>query len=304
MHEKPIDEMALFSRRLVLATGAALGGMAAAPGLATAATAPSQPEALAREAGIPADPRSRIAIMRRMRLRTDAGPVFWFFRGRNYAQQGAQLIPLCELIFGAVMMVTPRADGGMDLAQYELGFRTALDSGKRTDKLHNPITGELVDVPFAPVGPTLLHYDADNNLHLPAGIGGTNFTFEQVPELFYTIGDMVSFQTHSRARAQTPGARDRVLNDMTMLCSPAHQALNPRVSCASATGHGSDVTDYARWLKMPEGAGTQTLRSIGQKVDKFSDMPEDWRAMLAANDPAMAADPLGGLQRKAAEYRN
>jgi hypothetical protein len=33
-------------------------------------------------------------------------------------------------------------------------------------------------------------------------------------------------------------------------------------------------------------------------------MPEDWRAMLAANDPAMAADPIAGLQRKAVEYKN
>ena len=68
--------------------------------------------------------------------------------------------------------------------------------------------------------------------------------------------------------------------------------------------HGSDVTDYARWWKMPPGLGTQTLRSVGQKVRRFADMPSDWIAMVAKADPKMAADPLSVLSREAALYRN
>ena len=47
------------------------------------------------------------------------------------------------------------------------------------------------------------------------------------------------------------GSTTCVLNDMSMICSPAAEALNPRLNFASATAHGSDVTDYARWWKMP-----------------------------------------------------
>lgn len=307
MFDDPADEMALFSRRTLIAGGIALSSAAAWPARASDGASnarhPGGP-APAREAGIPADAASRIAMVRRMRLRTDAGPVFWYFRGRNYAQVGAGLIPMCELTFGAVMLVTPGADGSMDVVQYELGFRTALGSSERTDTLLNPITGAMVDVPFAPVGPTRVHYGADNMLQLPESIGGTRFTLEHVPELFYHVGDQICFQTHSRARAQTPGMTDRVLNDMSMICSPAAQALDAGVAFAPATAHGTDVTDYARWWKMPPASGTQTLRSVGQKVARFADMPQDWRAMLAATDPQMAADPLAGLQRKAAEYRN
>jgi len=301
MLDDPADEMALMSRRMLLGGGLALGAAATLPAIAMEGTSNA---GLGREAGIPADIASRIALLRRMRLRTDAGPVFWFFRGRNYAQQGANLIPLCELTFGAVMMVNPNADGSMDVTQYELGFRTPLDTGTRADKLRNPITGEMIDAPFAPVGPTTVHYDAQHVLQIPETIGGTRFTLEHVPELFYHVGDQVAFQTHSRARATTAGSADRVLNDMSMICSPAAQALDPKVTFASAMAHGTDVTDYARWWKMPPGSGTQTLRSIGQKVRTYAEMPEDWRAMLAANDPAMAADPIAGLKRKAVEYRN
>ncbi len=295
------DETVLMSRRTWMTTGLAL---VALPALAATTETQTSASSLMREAGIPTDPRQRISIMRRMRLRTNPGVVFWWFRGRNYAQQGATLTPMCELIFGAMMKVKPRSDGGLDVVQYELGFRTALDSNERAEKLRNPLTGEMIAVPFAPVGPTVTHYSPENVLQLPPSIGGTTITLEHVPELFYRMGDMVCVQTHSRARAQTPGATDRVLNDMSMICSPASQALDPNRANASAWAHGTDVTDYARWLKMPPGIGTQTLRSVGQKVNRYGDMPPDWRAMVAKEDPKMAADPLSVLDREQAIYRN
>ncbi len=295
------DETLLIGRRALMASGLALGAAAALP----AGAAPTSPASgLMREEGIPSDPAARSAMVRRMRHRTDTGLVFWWFRGRNYAQQGATLTPMCELIFGAIAKVIPTADGGMDLVQYELGFRTAPDSGERAEKLRNPITGEMVDVPFAPVGPSRVHYSPDNVVQLPPQMGGSRFTAEHVPELFYRLGDQICFQTHTRAVSFVPGAPDRVLNDMSMICSPAAEALNPRLNFASATAHGSDVTDYARWWKMPPGMGSQTLRSVGQKVRRFEDMPRDWIAMVAKADPAMAANPLSVLERAEATYKN
>jgi hypothetical protein len=291
------DEFGLISRRLMLG-----GSMAVGAALATPAFAANSP--LERENGIPSDAASRIAITRRVRMRADKGLVFWWFRGRNYAQQGARLIPLCELIFGSMMDITPTADGGLAVVQYELGFRTALDSGERTEKLHNPVTGQMVDVPFAPVGPTHLTYSAQNVLQLPSSFGGSQFTTEHMPDIYYRLGDTLCFQTHSAARVVTPGQRDRVVNDMSMICSPMREALDTRRAYASAYAHGSDVTDYARWLKMPADAGTQTLRSIGQKVARWQDMPADWLAMVARSDPEMARDPLAVLRRPQAVYKN
>jgi len=162
----------------------------------------------------------------------------------------------------------------------------------------------MVDVPFAPVGPTRLTYSAQNVLQLPSTLGGSQFSSEHVPDIYYRMGDMLCYQTHTAARVVTPGQRDRVVNDMSMIVSPMREALNPKLGFASATAHGSDVTDYARWLKMPADAGTQTLRSIGQKVARWQDMPADWLAMVARNDPEMARDPLSVLRRKEAIYKN
>lgn len=294
------DEMFLLGRRALMIGTVAAGAATAMPALGAAPAT----SGLMREQGIPTDPAARAAIVRRMRHRTDAGLVFWWFRGRNYAQQGAILTPMCELIFGAIAKIIPNPDGTMDLVQFELGFRTAPDSGERAEKLRNPITGDMIDVPFAPVGPTRVHYSADNVVELPPQMGGSSFTAEHVPELFYRMGDQVCFQAHTKATSFVPGAKDRVLNDMTMICSPASEALDPRRKIARAWAHGSDVTDYARWWKMPAGMGSQTLRSIGEKVTRYSDMPADWRAMVAKADPKMAADPISVLDRAATTYKN
>lgn len=303
----PNDETFLLSRRTMMMGGAALGaaGMIGAPSLASAATTHSEGESLlGREGNLPTDHSSRLAMLRRMRMRTDDGMVFWFFRGRNYAQQGANLIPLCELNYGSFMKITNNADGSMSIRQFELGMRAALGTGPRSEQIYNPITDQMIDLPFAPVGPLTFQYDAENNLVVPEDIGGTTITVEHVPEVYYQLGNEVSFQTHSRARAVTPGKEDRVLNDMSIITSPLAEAIDPSVTFASARAYGGDVTDFARWLQMPPGAGTQTLRSVGEKYSTYEQMPADWRDALAAADPEMAADPIGGLDREMVEYRN
>ena len=289
-------------RRTLLAAGATASVLATLPGLAMAA--PASHGTVVGPDGLPADAATRAAIVRRMRYRADAGMVFWWFRGRSYAQQGATLTPLCGLLFGSMVNVTPRGDGGFDVRQYEIGFRTDLVTGERIEKMRNPLTGEMIDIPFGPVGPSVMAYSADNVPNVPKGMGGSQFAYEHNPETFYRAADTVFLQYHDHTTVTTPGKADRVINDFGMIYSPAAQALNPHVACASAWIQGTDVTDYARWLKMPAGKGTQTLRSIGQKVTRFGDMPKDWLAMVAKVDPKLIADPMSVFKRDQAIYKN
>lgn len=289
------DERALLNRRMLMAGGLAAAGAATLlPGLAAArAAAPV----------LPADEKGRAAVVRRMRFRTDAGVYMWWFRGRTYAQQGAKLIPVCGLVFGSMIKLTPRGDGGFDTVQYELGFRTDFDTGAHIEKLRNPVTGEMIDLPIYPVGPTHLHYSADNVPEVPETIGGSRFSYDHRPELFWQAGDTVFMQYQSQSRVETQGASDRIINDFGMIYGPAKSALDPGVMSAPAWVQGTDVTDYARWLKMPANSGTQTLRSIGAKVHRFEDMPADWLEIVSRIDPKMHADPMSVFDRSEATYK-
>lgn len=278
-----------------------IGGLVTAGAVATL----SAGDALAASpsATLPADAKARAAIVRRMRFRTDAGVFMWWFRGRTYAQQGAKLIPLCGMVFGSMIKLTPRSDGGFDTVQYELGFRTDYETGQHIEKLLNPITGETVDLPIYPVGPTHLHYSADNVPQVPETIGGSRFTYDHKPELFWEADGTIFMQYQAQSRVETAGASDRIINDFGMIYGPAKSALDPKVRCAPARVQGTDVTDYARWLKMPANSGTQTLRSIGAKVQRFEDMPADWLEIVRKIDPKMHADPMSVFERSEASYK-
>ncbi len=298
---QPVDEFAGISRRSVMLGALASGTLApmAAGAVFAAQGAGEDPGAV----GVPADPVVRAALVRRMRYRTDAGVLMWWFRGRMYAQQGADLTPICGMVLGSMLRLSPRADGGFDVVQYELGFRTDLDSGKRVDRLRNPITGEMLDIVAAPVGPTRMAYSADNTPSVPATLGGSKFTYEHRPENFWTAGNTLFIQYHARSKVETAGKPDRIINDFGIIYGDLATALDPAAKSVPAWIQGNDVTDYARWLKMPAGAGTQTLRSIGAKVHRYEDMPADWRAAVAEVDPAMAADPMSVFTRGEAVYK-
>ena len=292
------------SRRTLMGGAVALGAMGAAfaaPGVAIAQA--SRAGATGQE-GIPDDPIQRAALVRRMRLRHDEGIVMWWFRGRNYAQQGPVLTPICGMVFGAIARISPRADGGLEMQQYELGFRTDLETGERLEKLVNPLTGQTVTVPYAPVGPVSFSYSPQNDLILPETIGGSRFTMTHYPELFWRAGEMVHIQYQTQAHIETEGKADRITNDFGNIYSPATEALDPERTTARAWVQGTDVGDYQRWLEMPPEMGNQTLRSVGAKVFDFDEMPTDWLEMVRKADPRMAANPLSIFDREEATYRN
>lgn len=298
------SDFAGVSRRTVMLGALAAGAIVPAASSIAVAAAPLTDRGDPGAIGIPHDQAARAAIVRRMRYRTDAGMLMWWFRGRMYAQKGADLIPLCGMLFGSMIMLSPRDDGGFDVAQYELGFRTDWETGRRIDRLRNPLTGEMIDIPFAPVGPTQLSYSRDNTPSVPPTLGGSKLTYDHKPEQFWTAGDTIFMQYHARSKVETPDKPDRIINDFGMIYGSLAEALNPKVKSAKAWIQGNDVTDYARWLKMPADAeGSQTLRSIGAKVHDFKEMPEDWRAAVAEADPAMASDPLSVFSRNQAVYK-
>ncbi len=197
------DEQLMLSRRGLMIGGVAAGAIAALPFAPAMAFDPGAE-------GLPDDAASRVAIVRRLRYRSDAGTVMWWVRGRTYAQQGATLTPVCGLLFGSMIKLQPRDDGGFDVRQYEVGFRTDLVTGETLERLRNPITGDMIDIPFAPVGPTRLCYSPANVPVVPATVGGSKFTYTHFPEEFWRAGDTVFMQYHSRSVVETPGQANRV----------------------------------------------------------------------------------------------
>ncbi len=298
----PNPVSASVDRRGLMRGGALLGGAAVlGSGLTLSACAG---EAEKPAFAMPDTTEGMNALARRMRLRADAGTLFWWFRGEVLANRDAVLTPICNMLFGAMMKVEPQEDGTLSIVQMEVGFRTDPETGKRLKSVVNPFTKEEVAIPYSPVGPTHMSYDKDNHPVLPDTIGGSTFTLKHTPTAFELLSDTVAMRGRTEGTLFTPGKPDRHLNDMSTFFSPAAIALDPTVGCAPCHAAGSDVGGYSRWLNMPEGMGSQTIRTIGEKVTEFTDLPQDFLEMIEQEEPDLIRDPNLVFTRPQKEYKN
>lgn len=285
----------LLDRRSVFALAA--GSLAT-----TVATGASKPVRAAQLD--PSRPEHAWQIHRKLRLRTDSGLVFWWIRGPSFGQVGADLTPLYALNYGLVQRVTQRADGGCDVRQLELAFRTDLETGEPLKALRNPYTGESLPIDFNPVGPSDVRFSRENEPAVPTELGGSKLKFESIPSRPFVVGDTVYYQLRNRSVVTTPGAADRVINDISMLTGPAAQALDPQTTWVDAKMQSTDVTGWPRWMRMGDRPGGVTLRAIGGKVRRFEDMPPDFLKMLQDARPDIAANPVAALDGPEAVYKN
>ncbi|NBC35963.1 DUF1838 domain-containing protein [Novosphingobium sp. FSY-8] len=277
--------------------GAIRAGLGAGVGVAALGMAP---RALAATPDL-TDPAVRHQVIRRIRYRTDDGLVFWWIRGEYFAAVNSVLTPLYGMCFGSIQQVTGRPDGGFDIRQIEMGFRMMPGGRERMTQFTNPFTGAQVPVPFAPVGPQVIHYSADGVPTVASEFAGSRLEFSPYPDPPYVSGDKVMLPYRAQSRVVTPNAADRVVNDVALFYAQADVALDPRVTSAPAMLHLSDVSSWSRWMQMGERPGMVVMRGIGGKATSLADMPQDWRAMVDAYDPALLRDPVATLAR--APYR-
>ncbi len=294
-----LDNTVTVSRRTAI--GLATGSVASLLASGAMARPAAKPKAARLD---PAQPEDARQIQRKLQLRTDSGMVFWWIRVPSFGQIGADLTPLYEMNFGSVQRVTQRDDGGFDVKQMELTFRTDLETGQPLKTLRNPYTGEMLPIEFNPVGPTIMHYSRDNVPVVPEDLGGSKLKFEPVPSRPFVIGDTVYYRLRNRSVVTTPGAADRIINDISTLTGPVSQALDPAVSWVDASLQSTDVTGWPRWMHMGDRPGGVTLRAVGGKVRRFADMPADFLKMLQDARPVIASDPVAALERPQAIYKN
>jgi Protein of unknown function (DUF1838) len=265
-------------------------------GAAAAMAMPSAAKVTSRRLD-PSVPADAAVIYRKLRYRTDDGPVFSWVNGPYMAVIGGDLIQMYAINLGAIQQVTQRPDGGFDVRDLEISFRTDVDSGKRLETFVNPITKEALPIKVRPQGPNSVHYSRDNVLSLDTQPGGPHFAItHQEPKLF-RVGDKVMIRDRSHAVVTMPDGAVSMTNEVSTISAPAAQVLDPAVTMALTDVRSNDVRSWPAWLRMGDRPGALALFAIGAKVQRFEDMPQDWLAMLHDYAPEIARDPIGALAK-------
>ncbi len=244
-----------------------------------------------------------ILLLRKLKLRSDDGLLFWWLQGPKIGQVGSTLTPLYTSSVGTIQRVRVLEDGGLELTQLEMLFMLDLETGEPLEQWRNPYTGEVLPVAFNPVGPITLRYRADNTRVLPTELGGTPLEATATSHPPIIVGDDVFLRDESVARVFTAGrATPFEVNDIAVYHGSMRNLADPAVTMGEATVFFAEVTGWQRWMNMGDRPGNLTSRMAGRKCRSYADLPDGWRARLAEVSPQIASDPIGALDEAAGRF--
>ncbi|MGA0844663.1 MAG: DUF1838 family protein [Arenicellales bacterium] len=248
-------------------------------------------------------PVDEIELYRKLHLRTDDGLIFWWLQGPKMGQVGATLTPLYTSKVGTIQRIRHLSGGEFEVTQLEMILFFDVTGREPIDEWRNPYTGEIIPLKFAPVGPTVTRYRADNTRVLPTEIGGTPLEATATIHPPVMVGDDVFQRDESVARVFTPGrSQPFEVNDIAVYHGSLGNLTDSAVTMGEATVFFAEVTGWQRWMGMGDRPGSLTSRLVGRKVGKFQDLPIDWRQRLAVLAPEIERNPIAALDQPAARF--
>lgn len=266
------------------ALGAAGAGLLACPGAGRASSS-----------ALLADPA---LLYRKLKYRSDDGPIFWWMKGPKYGVVDAEMTTLWTIEVGIISTVHHRSDGGFDVTALEIIFMTDPATGGRLETWRNPYTNETLPARVALVGPTTTRYDAGNARTMPTTLGGAPLTVSAKRADPVIVGDDIFIRDEVVARVMSPGrTRPYIVNDISVLQGSVADLSSPGTKFGAARVTFAEVTGWQRWMNMGDRSGSLTSRTVGAKVERYDQLPERWRDMLKSYAPEIAGDPLGALQK-------
>lgn len=257
--------------------------------------------ALPAVAGAAGDGESPLLLdaLRRMRYSAGDAPVFWWMRATKYGLSGDRLTPLFGMEIGNIVRTRP-VEGGFAATSLELVFFTDPVTGKRTERVVNPYTGESLPRADSLVGPTTLVYRTSGT-EFPRELPGVSLEVEPLTAVFASEGDDVWLRDDSTARVTplVPEAPRFWVSDWGTYHASRAALADPALASVPATVTFGSVSSWLGWLKMGDRPGYMLSRASGRKYARFDALPASFLDIVRARYPAILADPAAALEKPA-----
>jgi hypothetical protein len=244
-------------------------------------------------------PANLLRAWRRLRYAEGGTLAFWWMRATKYGLVDNGLTPLFGMEIGNIAR-TRDVPGGFAATALELVFFTDLATGRRTEVVVNPYTGESLPRQDSLVGPTTITYRTDSTEY-PAGLPGVKLEIEPLTKIFAVEGDDVWIHDDATARV-TPmaeGAPRFWVSDWSTYQGSRAALADPAVN--SVPGHVTfnSVSSWLDWMKMGDRPGYMLSRANGRKFARFDELPASFLDIVRDRYPAILRDPGGALEKPA-----
>jgi hypothetical protein len=289
-----------------IATAAAVAGTSGLLHTAGAAALGKRPtEALDTHAA-----KDIALIFRKLAYSADPTPGYWHLTATRYGLVGSELIPFWEMHIGRFFTVQDLPGGDYAVNQMGVAFYTDLDTGAYLRKFTNPITKQVVDIPYGrakpnryappqvrrpeyePLGALVSrspNAESPTDKLIPTGALGPAWI--QGEDVWVQQDHLLTLPP---AQGSATGTR---INDLTTYFGALREVADPSIKMPRAGHAFTDINDWPPWLGMGSAQpGVYYSRGIGYKAFSYAEMPETWRRLFEQEYPEIARDPIKALQ--------
>jgi hypothetical protein len=248
------------------------------------------------------EPAALLRAYRRLRYTGGDALACWWMRATKYGLVGDRLTPLFGMEIGNIARTRDLPDG-FAATSLEIVFFTDLATGRRTDTIANPYTGERLARADSLVGPTTIRYRMGGTEY-PAELPGVTIEIEPLTRVFAVEGDDVWIRDDTSARvvpAAAGGPRFWVSDWSTYHGSRAALA-DPALASVPGTVTFNSVSGWLDWLKMGDRPGYMLSRGSGRKFARCDELPASFLDILRERYPEILRDPRGALDRAAFRF--
>ena len=234
------------------------------------------------------DPVARARLIARVLGSTEEAErhAFLKFHLFGYAGDG-NIVPFFSMNNYIIQKWVPDGEGEYAVQHYEVAYYSKFDSAEAISEWENPLTGEIVELPHFVLGPLPRVYGVN--------VGKGSNSFASDPLNITMIGDRVYIPTLTSITAPNslkpeewgPYSNGPTIywDSMQVFSASAEEALDESNTHVPAEIHMQNLVSFAPFLKLGQQPGRTMVRSYGQHISGFDDLPAEVRENLEKYTP-------------------
>lgn len=237
---------------------------------------------------------SPVALMARVRARSDGLPVLWWWQGQVHGKRPGEMAQRLMDIQGVGFNRVRRLpDGHWESTMSEAGYYQDAASGAVLDAWANPYSGKVVKPAHNRL--KLRYLIADDGEIRPSMPG---LIFDGRVEAPLLSGDLVWVTERLAAEfprpADLPGAPKGLSGapmEVSRFCARLADVANGALEVVPATMSHTTLWSFYPWMEMPADEGYVLTEIVGRKVAGAAELPEALRQRIQGDHPGFLEDP-------------
>lgn len=256
------------------------------------------------------DPNDRLIALIKMRGSLDGAPVLWWYKGSQYGIADRQPTLLWQVEGAQLGKYIKKDDGSYDHVFRDIMFYVDPITDEVIKSYSNPYTSRTHEPPVMRMGPFTVNVNTSGqSVKLPPGMPPGSLVVDWRNEPLTVQGGNLYLRESATTKIANPakgsgkeGVSNKgffYINDFFTLIGRVDDIQNEtNVSVPAHTSYQS-LNEWTPWLGMGDREGEVLGRGDSVKLKDYTELPNELRKNIEANEPGFFEDPEFALWDRA-----